>query len=259
MFTDELPLHVLGLMLPTHLRRAAMTDEASVGDARSWVRSGVRPPPNLTRLGSSGNLRGLAHGIRILDLLTHAWLVGDRWDSRRSWLLGPTRAGEVVLDGAHLQGRESADQLDDLPPEIWMPYMSLEGVRVLRRLGNTDHALLEGLIGRFNRWRGHGIYARPWNPDFPVLTAALPILSLYGTEPSDRARTILRRLHDAGLTNIGYLVTCHPIVIQHAHRLPDSAWQSLWRTLGGEDEFNDGSGSFRHAASQSLPERQDPQ
>jgi hypothetical protein len=240
-FVDNQPLASLAYPHLSGRQRALAIDSAdklTIGDARDFL-AGVGCENELEVIFTTERRQGqLARAVDVFDATITAWIKGPSRDERFAWIL-PNRLLASVLDGritSTLAKRLSTvavgnDILDSASAYIWLPYVALETTNELRHLRSGDQAVISIMIARGCRALGFEASGRPWRPGFPSRVAALPTSWLFQFEPTSKGSSVLDRLMQSGLTNIGHLVVLHPDAWQLLRTTPPEQWRTLHRAL----------------------------
>ncbi len=199
------------------------------------------------------------------------WKQRDRWSAQFTWVLPPPMAAGVIFrrDRKRLEDFLNAvATLSALPPRhlrtyggdavvrrmrsirrlqlgtyrsahLWMPYLSIEGVRAVGNLRNGDTARLIVAFAIGVDRLGLSSQLRPWSAKVPGRVQALPLTWLYQFEPNRRLEEVLSRLSSAGYRNLGHLATLHPEVISKLTSKHVADWiglQMILETLYSAEE-----------------------
>jgi len=240
-FVESQPLGSLAYPYLSERQRTLAIDRGeklTIGDARDFL-AGAGYENELDTIFTTGRRQAqLARAVSAFDATVSAWIDGRKRDERFAWVL-PNRLLTSVLDGritltlAHrLAAVPVGKRILDIESScMWLPYVALEATNELRHLRSGDHALISIMISRGCRRLGIEASARPWRPRFSLRVAALPISWLFQFDPTPRGSSILDRLAQGGLANIGHLVVFHPDAWSLLRTTPSEQWRALHRTL----------------------------
>lgn len=185
---------------------------------------------------SNTRFNHLRSALSLFDEQLEKWMRGSRRDPRFSWILPDDLANELLSERSHWRDIESrlrgvrswrsrlwrSGHVDG-----WLPLLSMEGIIAVGRSQNSDVMRLSAALGIACLRQGLEPHLRPWLADWPTQLSALPVGWLYQFDPTPRSETMLRRLDEAGCTNVGHLVILNPEALTLCRRVSTPDWATL--------------------------------
>lgn len=231
-------------------------NRVSVWDAHEFL-AGLNGRRDLAdTFNTTRRRRRLGDAASRFEERTTQWLAGSYRDPTMTWLI-PNELARVLMRGqltsemltrilryAAAQYESSNHQAATLAARYlvtmagidhntqWLPYLSLQNIRLLHRLSRADISLLRAALGRAAYHKDMPMRARPWTPEFPLHYRCVPTSWLYTFDQQTRLETIIVDLARAGCPNVGHLAIAYP----HLHyfikeQFDERAWTLITTTL----------------------------